>query len=314
MATIYRRDNSRFYWCRIGDQRRSTGTDNLVEAHEFAAKLEADAAPCRLRLSTALPRFVEDVVKTLRPETIKGYAAALRRVIVYADPYLEDIDSAWIKRYVHERSTTDGIAKIDTYSILRILKWFGSDVAHKYGGPPSREVTRYLTDDERTKLLGAISNPLYVSLTILTLETGMRKGEVLSLHWSQVSLGRREITIPAEKSKSKRPRVIPLSKLAVQVLSAQPRDCEMVFHKLGLPLSRYFVWFQTAREKVGLNDVRFHDLRHTFATQFVQRGGRQEILQRILGHSKITETSRYVYIRTEDLHTELDRVSSTDRG
>ena len=67
--------------------------------------------------------------------------------------------------------------------------------------------------------------------------------------------------------------------------------------------------FTSARRRAGITDFRFHDLRHTFASWFVQDGGDLYRLSRILGHTTLQMTSRYSHLRTDDLHDEMDRVA-----
>jgi integrase/recombinase XerD len=67
--------------------------------------------------------------------------------------------------------------------------------------------------------------------------------------------------------------------------------------------------FEAARKRAGLSDVRWHDLRHTFASWFVQAGGDLYHLSRILGHASVQMTTRYGHLRTDDLHAELRRVA-----
>ena len=67
--------------------------------------------------------------------------------------------------------------------------------------------------------------------------------------------------------------------------------------------------FNAACARAGLVDFRYHDLRHTFASWFVQEGGDLYRLSRILGHATLQMTARYGHLRTEDLHEELERVA-----
>jgi integrase len=68
--------------------------------------------------------------------------------------------------------------------------------------------------------------------------------------------------------------------------------------------------FEGACQRAGIEDLRFHDLRHTFASWFVQQGGDLYRLSRILGHATLQMSSRYAHLRTDDLHDELERVHS----
>jgi integrase/recombinase XerD len=67
--------------------------------------------------------------------------------------------------------------------------------------------------------------------------------------------------------------------------------------------------FNAACRRAKITGIRWHDLRHTFASWFVQSGGDLYHLSRILGHSTVQMTTRYSHLRTGDLHAELRRVT-----
>ena len=69
--------------------------------------------------------------------------------------------------------------------------------------------------------------------------------------------------------------------------------------KTGKPYTDLKRGWRTALERAGINDMRFHDLRHTFASHFLMNGGDLYTLKEILGHKDITTTSRYLTITTE---------------
>ncbi|MEI7609007.1 MAG: site-specific integrase, partial [Rhodospirillaceae bacterium] len=318
MATVYSRTESQFYWCRYltpdGEVRKSTKTSNLLEAYALAAQWENEAKGSQVTLSGAIETFVVAMSKELRPASIRDYRFALDRVVKYLDPYMKDIDSEWVNAWTERRRKSSMAVhsiRMEAYALMRIIKWSGRELTPNKSWPASGMAGRFLSTEEESKLLGACVHAVHRDLIKVTLETGMRKGEVITLHWTEVNLPRREITITAAKSKNRKARIIPLSKVAVQIIFAQSRDCPTVFHLHKVAINQSFNWYYDAREKAGLKDVRFHDLRHTFASRFIHSGGRQEILQRIMGHSTIGQTSRYVYLRTEDLHREMERVSRT---
>ena len=68
--------------------------------------------------------------------------------------------------------------------------------------------------------------------------------------------------------------------------------------------------FETAVERAGLDDFRFHDLRHTFASRYMQRGGTLPALREILGHATLAMTVRYAHLRPAHLRAEMERTGS----
>ena len=127
----------------------------------------------------------------------------------------------------------------------------------------------------------------------------MRLEELLSLKWEQVDLERREVRLVL--TKSKRPRMVPLSDKAVAVLVAGTRDHRastyvFINSATGERYRTIQRAFRTVCRRAGLEDLRFHDLRHTFASWAVQSGVDLYPLSRILGHSSLQMTTRYAHL------------------
>ncbi len=131
----------------------------------------------------------------------------------------------------------------------------------------------------------------------------MRLGEILNLKWRDLDFERDEIYIV--ESKSDQPRVIPLEGASAH-FRAQLRKSDFVF-----PTATGARWrvddasrrFIKAARAAGFKDLRFHDLRHTFASWYVQNEGDLYRLQLILGHSSPAMTQRYAHLRIDDLRT-----------
>jgi integrase/recombinase XerD len=142
--------------------------------------------------------------------------------------------------------------------------------------PEAQPRTRFLSRDEYRRLLG-VSGPHLRPFIEMAVETGMRLEELLSLKWDQVDLERREVRLV--RTKTNRPRVVPLSQRAVAVLAAigGPLGTSTYVFINSATGDRYRKIrraFRTACRRAGLEDVRFHDLRHTFASWAVQSGCR----------------------------------------
>jgi integrase len=123
--------------------------------------------------------------------------------------------------------------------------------------------------------------------------TGMRKSELLNLKWSQI-VGNYTYL---KETKTLNPRQIPINKdianLFSRIRKRQGLKSEYVFIYEGKRIANVQRGFETAVRRAGINDFTFHDLRHTFASYFVMRGGSLKSLQQILGHTKIETTMRY---------------------
>jgi integrase len=165
-----------------------------------------------------------------------------------------------------------------------------------------KRTERILTKEEERKLLVACSqvrNPHLQAGVTLALNTGMRKGEIYSLRWDQVDLPNRLIRIINGKSE-KSDRHIPMNDVVFELLSnlSQRHDSEFVFPNLRKADERFRdpkVGFAKAVRLAKIPHLRFHDLRHTFATRLVGVGVDLVTVQDLLGHSTIIMTTRYAH-------------------
>jgi len=154
-------------------------------------------------------------------------------------------------------------------------------------------VLRVLTFDEETRLFAAAA-PHLRPIIAIALNTGMRRGELLSLKWEQVDLRRGIITV--SKSKSGKVRDIPINKPARQALfELHTRRSGPVFSFRGNPIASVTKSFNTATRSAEIENFRFHDLRHTFATRLVEAGVDLPTVKELMGHSNITTTMRYAH-------------------
>ena len=158
--------------------------------------------------------------------------------------------------------------------------------------PPGRE--RYLESHEIDKLLQEAAEHLRPIITI-ALYTGMRKGEILSLTWSDIDFDLNQIHV--KHSKNGDLRRIPMSKEVVDVLRCLCKNQESVFtHCDGSPVKCIKTGFEAAVKRAKIEDFSFHDLRHTFASYMVMNGAELLTVSRILGHKGINMTLRYAHL------------------
>lgn len=133
----------------------------------------------------------------------------------------------------------------------------------------------------------------------LALNTGCRKGELLTLRWSDVNLEQGYILLRPENTKANRRRVIPINRGAEQALRGRlaGNDTEWVFVKRSGERVKALDWlFRKAVKSAGLTDFRIHDLRHTFASWLVSEGVELIKVRDLLGHTSIKMTERYAHL------------------
>ena len=172
---------------------------------------------------------------------------------------------------------------------------------------------RYLTQDEAQRLMRALEKsdrPEAFAIRLLLL-TGARKSEILKARWEYVRRDLRLLIVPL--SKSGKPRHIPLSDAALEVLCAMSRSPgnSWLFpgHAPGKPLSDLYLFWNKLRRELGLADVRIHDLRHTFASFLVNAGHSLYEVQKLLGHGDPRTTMRYAHLGQASLLAAAETVS-----
>lgn len=168
---------------------------------------------------------------------------------------------------------------------------------------------RWLTPDEASTLLTkcrAQRNPRLVDLTELALYTGLRQGELLGLTWAAVD--RASGVIRVEQTKSGKRRVVPLNGPADAVLARLGGGDGLVLGNRSWDAFRG--QWEAAVEAAALEDFRFHDLRHTFASWAMQRGATLPELKDLLGHSSLAMVMRYAHLAPEHLRSAVARLDN----
>ena len=173
---------------------------------------------------------------------------------------------------------------------------------------------RYLTEEEIERLLNACS-PHLRPIVELALHTGMRRGELLNLRWDQIRNGFIYLT----ETKSGKARQIPLDDRAAQVLKElrqknQLKSPYVFCDSQGKRLHEVKRSFASACRRAGIENFRFHDLRHTFASHLVMRGANLKAVQRLLGHSDPKMTDRYSHLSPDHLRESVNLLGNLPTG
>ncbi len=170
---------------------------------------------------------------------------------------------------------------------------------------------RFLMPDEVQTLLSNCADYLKPIVT-LAVHTGMRKGELLGLKWEQVNFEQGIITLHDTKNSERRD--IPMDETVKTTLKEVERKGDHVFcDGEGESFVRLQRSVEAALKKSGIEDFRFHDLRHTFASNLVMAGEDLNTVRELLGHKDLTMTLRYAHLspnhKTKAINV-LDRVMS----
>jgi integrase len=168
--------------------------------------------------------------------------------------------------------------------------------------PISKGIVRWLTHEEANKLV--LELPEHLALMVnFTLATGLRESNVTGLQWSQIDLQHRCCWVNAENSKSGKSIAVPLNDAALSVVRMQIGKNEtFVFTYKGKQVTRANnkAW-RKALVRAGINDFRWHDLRHTWASWHVQNGTPLNVLKELGGWADLTMVLRYAHLSSEHL-------------
>ena len=209
--------------------------------------------------------------------------------------------------------------------------------------PPKKQEEEKLhtwTKKEVKLFLNAAKDHRYYLVFYIALNTGMRKGEILGLKWEDIDFKAKRISVNRQvyrtdegltlkrvKTKAGE-RVIPINDVMIQQLQKQKEEQETIAEMLnkeynkhnlvninsaGNPISprNAYRLFKRLTKKLDIEQIRFHDLRHTFSTLFLQNGGNIKTLQQILGHASISTTmDTYSHVTDEMLNSATDNISS----
>ena len=163
--------------------------------------------------------------------------------------------------------------------------------------------TRVLSHNEEQRLFAALGdNELVKNIITVALHTGLRRGEIFNLKWFDVDFRRGLIQV--QKSKTGKKRIVPINRTVRIMLENLKRKSEYVFPspKTGGKLNNIKRSFGRAVKEAGIQNFRFHDLRHTAATRMADAGADAFTLATILGHSDIRMTARYTHATNSAIH------------
>lgn len=325
----YRRPDSRYWWiaATLPNGRRirqSAGTEDREEAEALLAKIKLDAYR-EIHFGVKRHRsWQEAVVRYIEVKTSLRSIRDVKRICRQLDPYLGKLtlnqingDIIWsVVQGELRRGNTP--ATVNRYlatirCLLRMARdeWQWLDSVPKVRLLPGEvERDRWLTRAEADRLIKACL-PHMALIVRFALATGCRAREILDLEWNRVDLQRH--TAWLNQTKNGTPRGVPLNRDAVAVLREQiGQHSQFCFTYRGKPIKANVSnkgWF-AAVEKAGLEDFRFHDLRHTWASWHRQAGTSCDELKELGGWKTRSMVDRYAKFATEHLATAAKRIET----
>ena len=199
----------------------------------------------------------------------------------------------------------------------REWRWIAGNPARELKLPPEpRGRLRYLSPEELARFLEAVRrsrNPMLAPAVLLSLSTGMRKGELLALTWDCIDLERGHVVLYNTKNGTN--RGVPLTRQAVDVLREYGKvrrlDTPLVFPRAsgkgGAFMRRAFL---SALKAAVVADFRWHDLRHTCASYLAMAGVPLLSIAEILGHRTLQMTKRYAHLSADTVRADLEKMSA----
>lgn len=330
---VYRRPNSRYWWISLtlpsGKRvRQSAGTENREEAEALLAKIKLDAYR-ELHFGIKPKRTWQEAV--VRYLTLKSSLRSFRdvqRICRMLDPYLRYLTLDQINGDViwtiaqGELKRGNKPATVNRYlALIRNLLYMARDEWQWIDGFPkirllSGEVERdrWLTREEADRLIEAC--PVHLAALVrFALATGCRAREITGLEWNRVDLDRR--TAWLNQTKNGTPRGVPLNADAHEVLRDQiGKHSRFCFTYRGEPI-RWDVTntaWGNANRKAEIEDFRFHDLRHTWASWHRQAGTSCDELKDLGGWKTRSMVDRYAKFSTENLSVAASRIENGRGG
>jgi integrase len=310
---IYKR--GRIWWVDVttprGDRiRRSARTGEKREAQELHDKLKAecwrvqklgerprytwDAAGCKWLRETSHKRTHGDDIEKL------AWLQQFLRNRLLAEITHEEIAAIGERKKAEASGATANRFLALIRAILRKawLEWRWIDQAPKvrlYPEPKRR--VRWITPEQASALVAELPERQR-DLVLFALATGLRQGNIIKLEWRQVDLARGSCWIPADQAKNGEDLHVPLCEEALDLLRRQVGKHErFVFTDRGKPVGRidWKVW-RAACSRAGIEDFRFHDLRHVWASWHVQNGTPLNVLQELGGWKSPAMLRRYAHL------------------
>ncbi|MBE7184533.1 MAG: site-specific integrase [Methylobacterium mesophilicum] len=330
MASIRKRGTKWQVQIRVAGQLSVTKSFSKRDlAVSWARQKEAEAETVgihpssRLLQSTTLDhlldRYVREITPTKRGSQSESYSVKTIRLNRIAKLPLNLLTSEHIAEFRDMR-----LRKVSTGSVRRqldVLRHCLNVAKRDWGYPlptnpvtcislpkPSRARTRRLTPQERSKLLMHLdSGPAYLKpVVLLATETGMRRSEIVSLEWSNIDLKNRTAYLPITKNGEG--RYVPLSPLALDTLRNIPRSCERVFPSVTTNAVR--LSWERLKERAGLVDFRFHDMRHEAISAFFEKGLTIPEVALISGHKDSRMLFRYTHLKAQNVALRLANLES----
>ena len=249
-----------------------------------------------------------------KPATVKSYKMALNRHILpaFGKKLLEEVEPEDVSALHHQMRDMPSMANRAVWVLSRLFKLAETWELVPPGRNPCRHIRKY-REKSRERFLkpeefrrvgdalrkleasGSVQPSAIAALRLLML-TGCRMSEILCLRWDDIDRTARLLRLRDGKTG---PRMVALTGPVLRVLDGIERveDVPWVIrNKSKGRLTSLFSHWQRVRKEAGLDDVRVHDLRHSYASRALALGESLTVIGRLLGHNKVETTAKYAHL------------------
>ena len=291
----------------------------VIDRIKRGEDLSAAAPEAEPTVAGLAERFMRThVERHLKPASVAAYRTVLEGHILPAlgDMGLDEVGGAEAAALHHGLRDTPVLANRALHLLSRMFTLAEAWELVPPGRNPCRAVRRYRTQPRERFLApeeyrrlgralrwacaeGGIWPPAIAAVRLLAL-TGCRRGEILNLGWDDVDRTAGDLRLKDAKAG---PRMVPLTKPVLRVLDAIPRSDDnpwvIAGQRPGQPLTGLHHYWRPIRERAGLDDLRIHDLRHSYASRALTLGESLYTIGKLLGHASVATSARYAHLMRE---------------
>jgi integrase len=326
--SLYRRTNSPYWWIRFQldgrEVRASTGTEDRGQAEELERHAR-DSVWRQVKLGEKPPYLWAEARKRWLDETRKRTRAKDEEILSWFDKHLkrqtvQDITRPVVEHLRALKAEESSESTADRYmALLRaVLRKCVNDWQVLASAPkismyrPRSPEARWLTQPEFEKLCESLPDHLALAARF-AVTTGLRMRSMTALTWDRVDMQNRRAWIPGAQMKAGIPHGIFLSRKAIRLLRKLKKlnpAGDRVFQWNGKPIDDCNTRaFQDAVKAAGLQPLRWHDLRHTFASWAVQNGVQLPDLMQLGGWKSYSMVQKYAHLAPEHLAAAAEKAS-----
>jgi integrase len=307
--------------------RHSTGTETKTLAQEYHDKLRAEL--WRIGRLGEKPSHTWDdaVVRWLKEQSHKASIDTDKVHLRWLDGFLrgkplDSISRQMIDKIIDAKKA-EGVANATVNRILGVLRailrrcvaeweWLDKAPAIRMLKTPTRRI-RWIAREEANRLLQELPGHLG-DMMAFTLATGLRRANVTGLSWSQVDVSRRVAWIHPDQAKARKAIPVPLNSEAMKIIAKRlGKHPTLVFTYRGKEIHQVSTktWY-SALKRAGIENFRWHDLRHTWASWHIQGGTPLHVLQEMGGWESSEMVRRYAHLASDHLAPYAERLCVTN--